>query len=100
MPQAERLSEKMNSWPRSEASRATVTTGQLGKFVDNLSAEGIILRYTSKPERGIYFMTLRISQAEFLHILWIFSCFSVWNRQPAFCLSVTGFCKKSVFRFP
>ena len=30
MPQAERLSEKMNSWPRSEASRATMTTGQLG----------------------------------------------------------------------
>ena len=47
MPKAERY---MNSWPRSEASRATV------KFEDNLSAEGIIHRYTSKPERGLFIL--------------------------------------------
>ena len=43
--------------------------GQLKNFLDNLSAEGIILRYTSKPKKGlfrsIYFITLRlISQGE------------------------------------
>ena len=86
---------KMNSWPRSEPQ------GQLLNFDDNLSARDIILRYTSKPERGlfIFMITLRIiSQANarrsFLHISWIFLCFSVRNFRPAFSLSVTGFCKK------
>ena len=95
MPQAERLPEKMNSWPRSEASRATV------KVCGQSFSRGHYSPIYQQAGKGfIYFMTLRISQAEFLHILWIFSCFSVRNRQPAFCLSVTGFCKKSVFRFP
>ena len=54
--------------------------------------------YQQAGEGFIYFVTLRIiSQDErtsFLHILWIFSCFSVGNCQPVSYLSVTGFCKK------
>ena len=39
---------------------------QLWNFDEKLSAGGIILRYTSKPERGfVYFITFRIiSQGE------------------------------------
>ncbi len=30
--------------------------GQLWNFEDNLSAKGIILQYTSKPERGLFIL--------------------------------------------
>ena len=30
--------------------------GQLWNFEENLSAEGIILRYTSKPESGLFIL--------------------------------------------
>ena len=48
MPLAERLSLKFHSCPRSFASRPTVD------FVDNLSALGIILRYTSRRKEFFY----------------------------------------------
>ena len=43
---------KMNSWPRSEGQSLRTI------FEDNLLAEGIILQYTSKPERGYLFYNL------------------------------------------
>ena len=48
MPSAERLSSKFHSCPRSFASRPTV------HFSDNLSALGIIHRYTSRRKGFIY----------------------------------------------
>ena len=48
MPSAERLSSKFHSCPRSFASRPTV------HFSDNLSALGIILRYTSRRKGFIH----------------------------------------------
>ena len=61
----------MKSWPRSEASRATV------KFWGQSFSRGHYPPIYQQAERGfIYFITLRIiSQGErksFLHILWIF----------------------------
>ena len=46
MPKAERLSVE---WT---AGREARLRGQLWNFEDNLSAKGIILRYTSEPEGG------------------------------------------------
>ena len=34
----------------------TCFQGQLLNFEDNLSSEGIILRYTSKSERGLFIL--------------------------------------------
>ena len=58
--------------------------GQMGNFEDNLSAEGIILRYTAS-RKGVHTFILQHANAlrSFLHILWIFSCFLVRNCQPA-----------------
>ena len=50
MPKAERLSEK------GTVGREAKLRGQLRNFEDNLSAEGIILRYTSKPKRGLFIL--------------------------------------------
>ena len=51
-----KIVRKMNSWPRSEASRTTV------KFWGQCFSRGHYLRYTSKLKRGLfqYFITLRI----------------------------------------
>ena len=48
IPSAERLSSKFYSFPRSFAARPAI------HFWNNLSALGIILQYTSKPERGLF----------------------------------------------
>ena len=48
MPSAERLSSKFDSFPPSFASRPAV------HFSDNLAALGIILQYSSKPDRGLF----------------------------------------------
>ena len=48
MPSAERLSLKFHSCPRSFASRPTV------HFSDNVSALGVVLRYTSRRKGFIY----------------------------------------------
>ena len=51
MPSAERLSSKFHSFPPSFASRPAV------HFSDNkinLAALGIILQYSSKPDRGLF----------------------------------------------
>ena len=46
---------KINIWTRSEAS--WVGREQMSNFEDNLSAkQGIILRYSSKPERGSFIL--------------------------------------------
>ena len=47
-PEAEKLSEK---WTIGREARLR---GQLWNFEDNLSANGITLRYTSKPARGFF----------------------------------------------
>ena len=99
MPSAERLCAKFHSFPRSLASQPAV------HLSDNLSALGIILQKSSKPERG--FFVLKPSEKflkanarrSFLHILRIFSCFFVRNCQPAFRLSVTSLCKTYYFVF-
>ena len=48
MRSAERLSSKFHSFPPSFASRPAV------HFSDNLSALGILLQYSSKPDRGLF----------------------------------------------
>ena len=48
MPSAERLSSKFHSFPPSFASRPAV------HFSDNLAALGIILQYSSKPDRSLF----------------------------------------------
>ena len=48
MPSAERLSSKFHSLPPSFASRPAA------HFSDNLAALGIILQYSSKPDRGLF----------------------------------------------
>ena len=48
IPSAERMSSKLHSFPPSFAARPAV------HFWNNLSALGIILQYTSKPERGLF----------------------------------------------
>ena len=50
MPKAERLSQK-----RTAGGEAKLR-GNLRNFEDNLSAERIILRYTSKLERGLFIL--------------------------------------------
>ena len=77
MPSAERLSSKFH--------RPDV------HFSDNLAALGIILQYSSKPDRGL----LEIVPAHFIDLfafLWL-------NCQPAFHFSVTSFCKTYSFFF-
>ena len=55
MAEAERLSETLT------VGRVAKLRGQLWNFEDNLLAKGIIIQYTSKPEKGfIYFITLRL----------------------------------------
>ena len=99
MPSAERLSSKFHSFPLSFASRPAV------HFSDNLAALGIILQYSSKPDRGLFVLKpseqfLKANaRRSFLHTLWIFSCFFGMNRQPAFHFSVTSFCKTYSFVF-
>ena len=67
MPSAESLSSKFHSCPRNFASRPTV------HFFDNLSALGIILRYTSRRKGFIYLLTqlsiLLNRQAIFRHFV-------------------------------
>ena len=48
MPSAERLYSKFHSFPQSFASRPDV------HFSHNLAALGIILQYSSKPDRGLF----------------------------------------------
>ena len=48
MPSAERLSSKFHSFPPSFASRPAV------HFSNNVAALGIILQYSSKPDRGLF----------------------------------------------
>ena len=100
MPKAERLSEK---WT---VGREAKLRGQLWNFEDNLSAEGIILRYTNKPKKGVYLFYnppnnfSRRTLVDSSCIFWVFfPCFSVRNCQLPFYLSVTGFCKMFFFLF-
>ena len=48
IPSAERLSSKFHSFPRSFPARPAI------HFWNNLSALGIILQCTGKPERGLF----------------------------------------------
>ena len=72
-----------------------------------VSAEGIILRYTGKPEMGSFILSPgpsnNFSMPTHVDRSCIFgglySCFSVRNCKPAIYLSVTGFCKKSILVF-
>ena len=50
IPKAERLSKK---WT---VVQEVKLQGQVWNFKDNLSAEDIILLYTSKPERGLFIL--------------------------------------------
>ena len=82
--EAERLLEKWTvSWE-------VKLWRQLWNFEDDLWAEGIILRYTSKLEKGLFILwpseqfLKANAQRLFLYILWIFSSFFVQNYQPAF----------------
>ena len=99
MPSAERLSSKFHSFPPRFASRLAV------HFSDNLAALGIILQYSSNPDRGLFvlkpsglFLEAN-ARRSFLHILWIFSCFFVLSCQSAFHFSVNSFRKTYSFAF-
>ena len=53
MPAAERERERES--PKNKHLAKKRSLGQMWNFEDNLSGKGIIIRYTSKPERGYLF---------------------------------------------